>query len=121
MLEPEDSSASALLSALVDLSRLLADVMAAMFVFKLLMIILLNSFLESPLAGSSIAQHPCRVVDFKTGIHRFPDWPLLAANRHCLSTDQLSAQWRNTLARAAPPQRWAAMICLVNHPFFIRA
>jgi hypothetical protein len=36
--EPDDNCANALFSSLVDLSRLLADVMAAMFVFKLLII-----------------------------------------------------------------------------------
>src|SRR5208337_953320 len=45
--EPEESCANALFSSLVDLSRLLADVMAAMFV----LITITNSFLELPLSG----------------------------------------------------------------------
>src|SRR5580700_9406081 len=64
--EPEDSSASALFSSLVELSRLLADVMAAMFVFKLLITIDLTLSLSHPLRGV-FPRHPCRVAEFKTG------------------------------------------------------
>jgi hypothetical protein len=39
------------------------------------------------------------MADFDSGIRRFPGWLLLAANRHCLATTQLSAQMQNTLAR----------------------
>src|SRR5271157_4871667 len=79
--EPDESCANALFSWLVDLLRLLADVMAAMFV----LITITNSFLESPLSGSCASRHPCRVADFNTGFRRFPDWLFVAANRQCLA------------------------------------
>src|SRR6202041_864181 len=77
--EPEESRESDSFSILVELLRLLALLSAALFV----LIIITNSFLESPLAGSSASRHPCHVVDFSPGIHRFPDWLFVAANRHC--------------------------------------
>jgi hypothetical protein len=79
--EPEDNCANALFSSFVDLLRLLADVMAAMFV----LITITNSFLELPLAGRFISRHPCRVAEFKTGFRRFPDWLFVAANRQSLT------------------------------------
>jgi len=45
------------------LLRLSALVSAAMFV----LITIINSFLESPLAGSFTPRHPCHVVNFNYG------------------------------------------------------
>src|SRR5258707_8833632 len=84
--EPEDKRASDLASMLCDAARLRAPVCADMFV----LITITNSFLESPLAGSFVARHPCRVVSFNLRPHRFPHWPFVAANRHRLATTSLS-------------------------------
>src|SRR5580658_6043742 len=76
--EPEDSCANALFSSLVDVSRLLAAVMADMFVFKLLITICLTLSLSHPVWGASL--HDILVVwrilrrassDFPVG----PYWP----------------------------------------------
>src|SRR5258708_19608123 len=78
--EPEDRRASDFANMLCDAARLRAPVCADMFV----LITITNSFLESPLAGSFVARHPCRVVSFNYRPHPFTHCPFITATRHRL-------------------------------------
>src|ERR1700677_3951529 len=62
--EPEESSDNALFSSFVEVSRLVAAVIADMFV---LITILLTLSLSDPLRGVLLSRHPCRVADFYYG------------------------------------------------------
>ena len=66
--DPEDNRARGLLGIFLDAARLLALGWAAVFV----LLTITDFFLESPLAGISVARHPCREAGILGCLPGFP-------------------------------------------------